>query len=113
MLEVRNLNAWYGESHILRGMDFDVGEGEGVTLLGRKGAGKTTTMKSIMGMVGRREGSIKFKDRQTIKLASNALARPGTGTRREGRVIPGSLDVEENLMLPPEVAPGGLALQQI
>ncbi|HJY75305.1 MAG TPA: ATP-binding cassette domain-containing protein, partial [Burkholderiales bacterium] len=75
MLEVRGLNAWYGESHILHGMDFDVGEGEVVTLLGRNGAGKTTTMKSIMGMVGRREGSIKFKGEQTIRLASNAIAR--------------------------------------
>jgi len=113
MLEVRNLNAWYGESHILHGMDFDVGEGEVVTLLGRNGAGKTTTMKSIMGMVGRREGSIKFKDRQTIKLASNAIARLGIAFCPEERGIFASLDVEENLMLPPQVAPGGLPLQQI
>src|SRR3954471_20332569 len=107
MLEVRNLNAWYGESHILHGMDFDVGEGEVVTLLGRNGAGKTTTMKSIMGMVGRREGSIKFNDRQTIKLASNAIARLGIAFCPEERGIFASLDVEENLMLPPQVAPGG------
>jgi branched-chain amino acid transport system ATP-binding protein len=113
MLEVRGLNAWYGESHILHGMDFDVGEGEVVTLLGRNGAGKTTTMKSIMGMVGRREGSIKFKDKQTIRLASNAIARLGIAFCPEERGIFASLDVEENLMLPPQVAPGGLPLQQV
>jgi branched-chain amino acid transport system ATP-binding protein len=113
MLEVRGLNAWYGESHILHGMDFDVGEGEVVTLLGRNGAGKTTTMKSIMGMVGRREGSIKFKDKQTIRLPSNAIARLGIAFCPEERGIFASLDVEENLMLPPQVAPGGLPVQQI
>ncbi len=113
MLEVRGLNAWYGESHILHGMDFDVGEGEVVTLLGRNGAGKITTMKSIMGMVGRRDGSIKFKDRQTIKLASNAIARLGIAFCPEERGIFASLDVEENLMLPPQIAPGGLPVQQI
>jgi branched-chain amino acid transport system ATP-binding protein len=113
MLEVRGLNAWYGESHILHGMDFDVGEGEVVTLLGRNGAGKTTTMKSIMGMVGRREGSIKFKDKQTIRLPSNAIAREGIAFCPEERGIFASLDVEENLMLPPQVAPGGLSVQQI
>jgi branched-chain amino acid transport system ATP-binding protein len=107
------LNAWYGESHILHGMDFDVGEGEVVTLLGRNGAGKTTTMKSIMGMVGRREGSIKFKGAQTIKLPSNAIARLGIAFCPEERGIFASLDVEENLLLPPQVAPGGLSLQQI
>jgi len=113
MLEVRGLNAWYGESHILHGMDFDIGEGEVVTLLGRNGAGKTTTMKSIMGMVGRREGSIKFKDRQTIKLPSNAIARLGIAFCPEERGIFASLDVEENLMLPPQVAPGGLSVQEV
>jgi branched-chain amino acid transport system ATP-binding protein len=113
MLEVRGLNAWYGESHILHGMDFDVGEGEVVTLLGRNGAGKTTTMKSIMGMVGRRQGSISFKGTQTIKLPSNAIARLGIALCPEERGIFASLDVEENLMLPPQVAPGGLPLQQI
>jgi branched-chain amino acid transport system ATP-binding protein len=113
MLEIRGLNAWYGESHILHGMDFDVGEGEVVTLLGRNGAGKTTTMKSIMGMVGRREGSIKFKGAQTIKLASNAIARLGIAFCPEERGIFASLDVEENLLLPPQVAAGGLTVQQI
>ena len=113
MLEVRGLNAWYGESHILHGMDFDVGEGEVVTLLGRNGAGKTTTMKSIMGMVGRREGSLKFNGTQTIRLPSNAIARLGIAICPEERGIFASLDVEENLMLPPQVAAGGLSVQQI
>jgi branched-chain amino acid transport system ATP-binding protein len=113
MLEVRGLNAWYGESHILHGMDFDIGEGEVVTLLGRNGAGKTTTLKSIMGMVGRREGSIKFKATQTIGLPSNRIARLGIAFCPEERGIFSSLDVEENLLLPPQVAPGGLTVQQI
>jgi branched-chain amino acid transport system ATP-binding protein len=113
MLEIRGLNAWYGESHILHGMDFDVGEGEVVTLLGRNGAGKTTTMKSIMGMVGRREGSIQFKGTQTIGLPSNAIARLGIAFCPEERGIFASLDVEENLLLPPQVAPGGLSVQQV
>ena len=113
MLEVRGLNAWYGESHILHGMDFDVGEGEVVTLLGRNGAGKTTTMKSIMGMVGRRTGSIKFKNEELIGLPSNRIARSGIAFCPEERGIFASLDVEENLMLPPQVAPGGLPVQQI
>ena len=113
MLEVRGLNAWYGESHILHGMDFDVGEGEVVTLLGRNGAGKTTTLKSIMGMVGRREGSIRFNGTETIRLASNRIARLGIAFCPEERGIFASLDVEENLLLPPQVAAGGLTLEQI
>ena len=113
MLEVRDLNAWYGESHILHGMDFDVGEGEVVTLLGRNGAGKTTTMKSIMGMVGRRTGSVKFKSRELIELPSNRIAREGIAFCPEERGIFASLDVEENLLLPPQVAPGGLSVQQV
>jgi branched-chain amino acid transport system ATP-binding protein len=113
MREVRGLNAWYGESHILHGMDFDVGEGEVVTLLGRNGAGKTTTMKSIMGMVGRRTGSIEFKNKQLIELPSNRIARLGIAFCPEERGIFASLDVEENLMLPPQVAPGGLSVQQV
>jgi branched-chain amino acid transport system ATP-binding protein len=113
MLEVRGLHAWYGESHILHGMDFEVGEGEVVTLLGRNGAGKTTTLKSIMGMVGRRDGSIKLGDTQTIRLPSNRIARLGIAFCPEERGIFSSLDVEENLLLPPQVAPGGLTLQQV
>jgi branched-chain amino acid transport system ATP-binding protein len=113
MLEVRNLNAWYGESHILHGMNFDIGEGEVVTLLGRNGAGKTTTLKSIMGMVGRRDGSIKFNAQETIRLSSNRIARLGIAFCPEERGIFASLDVEENLLLPPQIAPGGLEVQQI
>src|SRR4051812_15480919 len=113
MLEVRGLNAWYGESHILHGMDFDIGDGEVVTLLGRNGAGKTTTMKSIMGMVGRRAGSIKFKDRETIKLPSNAIARLGIAFCPEERGIFATLDVGENLLLPPRIREGGLGVEQV
>jgi branched-chain amino acid transport system ATP-binding protein len=113
VIQVRGLNAWYGESHILHGVDFDVGEGEVVTLLGRNGAGKTTTLKSIMGMVGRREGSIRFRDTETIKLPSNRIARLGIAFCPEERGIFSSLDVQENLLLPPQVAAGGLSVQQI
>ena len=113
MLEVRGLNAWYGESHILHGMDFEIGEGEVVTLLGRNGAGKTTTLKSIMGMVGRREGSIKFAGTETIRLPSNAIARRGIALCPEERGIFASLNVYENLMLPPKVSDGGLELERI
>ena len=113
MLEVKGLNAWYGESHILHGMDLEVREGEVVTLLGRNGAGKTTTLKSIMGMVGRRQGSIRFKSTELVKLPSNEIARLGIAFCPEERGIFASLDVEENLLLPPQVAPGGLSLEQV
>jgi branched-chain amino acid transport system ATP-binding protein len=113
LLEVRGLNAWYGESHILHGVDFAVKEGELVTLLGRNGAGKTTTLKSIMGMVGRREGSIRFRGSETIHLAADRVARRGIAFCPEERGIFASLDVEENLLLPPQVSEGGLSLAQI
>jgi branched-chain amino acid transport system ATP-binding protein len=113
MLEVHNLNAWYGESHVLHGVDFEVREGEVVTLLGRNGAGKTTTMKSIMGLVPRREGSIKYRGAEMIGLPSNAIARAGIAICPEERGIFGSLSVTENMMLPPIVAPGGLDLDTI
>ena len=113
VLEVKGLHAWYGESHILHGIDFEIREGEVVTLLGRNGAGKTTTLKSIMGMVGRREGSIVFRNRQIAKLPSNRIARLGIAFCPEERGIFASLDVEENLLLPPQVAPGGLPLEEI
>jgi branched-chain amino acid transport system ATP-binding protein len=113
MLEVRGLNAWYGESHILHGMSFDIAEGEVVTLLGRNGAGKTTTLKAVMGMVGRRSGSIVFKGKPIAQLPSNAIARLGIAFCPEERGIFSSLDVEENLLLPPVIAPGGLPLEQI
>jgi branched-chain amino acid transport system ATP-binding protein len=113
LLSVKGLNAWYGESHILHGVEFEVREGEVVTLLGRNGAGKTTTLKAIMGMVGRREGSIRFKGNEISKLTSNRVARLGIAFCPEERGIFASLDVEENLLLPPQVAPGGLSLEQI
>src|SRR5258708_37620834 len=113
MLEISGLNAWYGESHILHGVDFDVQEGEVVTLLGRNGAGKTTTMKSIMGLVGRREGSVKFKGTETIAWMPNIVARAGIAFCPEERGIFGSLSVTENLLLPPIVAPGGLSVDEI
>ena len=113
MLEVSSLNAWYGESHILHGVDFEVREGEVVTLLGRNGAGKTTTMKSVMGLVPRREGSIRFRGAETTALMPNHIARSGIAFCPEERGIFGSLNVMENLLLPPVVAPGGLDLETI
>jgi branched-chain amino acid transport system ATP-binding protein len=113
LLSVRNLNAWYGESHILHGVDFDVAPGEVVTLLGRNGAGKTTTLKSIMGIVPRREGSIRFESDEMVGLASNRIARRGIAYCPEERGIFSSLDVEENLLLPPVVREGGLTVEQI
>jgi branched-chain amino acid transport system ATP-binding protein len=113
LLRVSGLNAWYGESHILHGTGFEVRPGEVGTLLGRNGAGKTTTLKAIMGMVGRRQGSIMFKAKELVNLPSNAIARLGIAFCPEERGIFASLDVEENLLLPPQVAEGGLSLQQI
>jgi branched-chain amino acid transport system ATP-binding protein len=113
MLEIAGLNSWYGESHILHGVDFQVSEGEVVTLLGRNGAGKTTTMKSIMGLVPRREGSVRYKGKETVGLPPNYIARAGIALCPEERGIFGSLSVTENLMLPPIVAPGGLGVDEI
>jgi branched-chain amino acid transport system ATP-binding protein len=113
LLAVANLQAWYGESHILQGASFEVAAGEVVTLLGRNGAGKTTTMKSIMGMVTKRKGSVRFDGRELIDLSSDKIARAGIALCPEERGIFASLDVSENLLLPPKIAPGGLSLQQI
>jgi len=113
LLSVRELNSWYGESHILHGASFDVARGEVVTLLGRNGAGKTTTLKSIMGIVTQRKGSVKLDGTETIALPSNRIARLGIAICPEERGIFSSLDVEENLLLPPQVKDGGLSLQQI
>ena len=113
LLAVRNLNAWYGESHILHGVDFDVAAGEVVTLLGRNGAGKTTTLKSIMGIVPRREGSITYEGEEILPLQSNRIARRGIAWCPEERAIFASLNVEENLLLPPIVREGGLSIEQI
>jgi branched-chain amino acid transport system ATP-binding protein len=113
LLAVRGLQAWYGESHVLHGIDFEVAPGEVVTLLGRNGAGKTTTLKSIIGIMGKRRGSITFNGVETIRLPSRAIARLGIGYVPEERGIFSSLTVEENLNLPPRVRPGGLSTDQI
>ncbi|MEP7063413.1 MAG: ABC transporter ATP-binding protein [Betaproteobacteria bacterium] len=113
LLAVRGLNAWYGESHVLHGVDFDVREGEVVTLLGRNGAGKTTTLKSIMGVVPRRQGSVLFEGDELIAKASNRIARRGIAWCPEERGIFSSLNVVENLMLPPQVREGGLSLDDV
>src|SRR5258708_17444531 len=113
LLAVSDVQAWYGESYVLHGVSFNVNGGEVVTLLGRNGAGKTTTLKSIMGMVAGRTGSVRFADRELIGLASNIIARTGIAFCPEERGIFASLDVEENLELPPVVQPGGLTRDRI
>jgi branched-chain amino acid transport system ATP-binding protein len=113
ILAIAGLKAWYGESHILHGVDFNVRPGEVVTLLGRNGAGKTTTLKSIMGIVGKRQGSIRFENKETIRANSDRIAKMGIAFCPEERGIFASLDVKENLLLPPQVKPGGLSLDQI
>jgi branched-chain amino acid transport system ATP-binding protein len=113
LLSVADLNAWYGESHILHGAQFEVRRGEVVTLLGRNGVGKTTTLKAVMGMVARREGSIRFDGTQIIALPSDRIARLGVAFCPEERGIFASLNVHENLLLPPVVRAGGLSLDQV
>jgi branched-chain amino acid transport system ATP-binding protein len=113
LLKVEGLEAWYGESHILHGVTFDVRAGEVVTLLGRNGAGKTTTLKSVMGIVGQRKGSVKFEGKELVGLSSNVIARTGIAFCPEERGIFASLDVEENLLLPPVVKDGGLSIDKI
>ncbi|WP_420971101.1 ABC transporter ATP-binding protein [Bradyrhizobium sp. B120] len=113
VLTVSDLQAWYGESHILHGINFNVKAGEVVTLLGRNGAGKTTTLKSIMGVIGKRSGSIRFDNKEIIRTTSDRIARLGIAFCPEERGIFASLDVRENLLLPPVVRPGGLPLDQI
>src|SRR5436190_23557274 len=113
LLAVEALQAWYGESHVLHGVTFEVRSGEVVTLLGRNGAGKTTTLKSIMGIVGKRTGSVRYEGRKLIGLTSDRIARLGLAFCPEERGIFASLSVEENLLLPPRVRAGGLDLRQI
>jgi len=113
LLKVSGLQAWYGESHALHGVDFEVRAGEVVTLLGRNGAGKTTTLKCAMGMAPRREGSIRFDGAETIALPSDKIARRGVALCPEERGVFASLTVLENLLLPPKIAPGGLSLDEI
>ena len=112
-LEVKDLQGWYGESHVLHGVNFHVDEGEVVTLLGRNGAGRTSTMRAIMGLIGRRTGSIKVRGTETLGLATHRIARLGLGYCPEERGIFSSLSCEENLMLPPELAKGGMSVEQI
>ena len=113
MLQVDKLQAWYGESHILHGVSFEIRPGELVTLLGRNGAGKTTTLRSLMGMVPRREGSVVLEGTETIRLAPHRIARLGMEICPEERGIFASLDVEENLLLPPKVRPGGMSEKDV
>ena len=113
LLAVADLHGWYGESHILHGMNFEIRQGEVVTLLGRNGAGKTTTLRAIMGILGQRAGSIRFRGSELIGLPSNRIARLGIAYCPEERGIFASLDVEENLMLPPAVRPGGMGVEEI
>jgi branched-chain amino acid transport system ATP-binding protein len=113
LLKVDDLQAWYGESHILHGVGFEIGRGELVTLLGRNGAGKTTTLKSVMGIVEKRAGSVTFEGRQTVGHPSDQIARLGLAYCPEERGIFSSLNVEENLLLPPLVKPGGMSLAEI
>src|SRR5207302_9197384 len=113
VFSVQNLEAWYGESHILHGIDFNVKAGEVVTLLGRNGAGKTSTLKSVMGIIAKRTGSIRFNGEEIIRASSDRIARMGVAFCPEERGIFASLDVRENLLLPPVVRSGGLSLDQV
>jgi branched-chain amino acid transport system ATP-binding protein len=113
-LEIKDLHAWYGESHILHGVDMHVGQGEVVTLLGRNGAGRTTTLRAIMGLTGSRRGSIRVNATETIGMATHRIAHLGIGYCPEERGIFASLSCEENLMLPPRVATeGGMSIDEI
>src|SRR5947207_6812560 len=113
LLEIEALHAWYGESHVLHGMDFTIEEGELATLVGRNAAGITTTLRAIMGILGQRVGSIRFRGSELIGLPPHRIARLGIAYCPEERGIFASLDVEENLMLPPTVRPGGMGVEEI
>lgn len=113
LLKIENLHAWYGESHVLHGVNLTVREGEVVSLLGRNGAGRTTTMRAIVGLTGRRTGSIQVRGQEAIKLPSHKVARLGVGYCPEERGIFASLSAEENLMLPPVMGEGGMSVDEI
>ncbi|TFZ01555.1 ABC transporter ATP-binding protein [Ramlibacter rhizophilus] len=113
LLRIENLHAWYGESHVLHGVNLSVREGEVVSLLGRNGAGRTTTLRAIVGLTGRRTGSIRIAGQEAIKLASHKVARLGVGYCPEERGIFASLSAQENLMLPPTVGAGGMSVAEI
>ena len=112
-LEVKDLHGWYGESHVLHGVDFHVDEGEVVTLLGRNGAGRTSTLRAIMGLIGSRKGSIRIHGNEAIAMATHRIARLGIGYCPEERGIFSSLSCEENLLLPPLLAEGGMSVEQL
>ena len=112
-LEIRDLHAWYGESHVLHGVNFSVQEGEVVTLLGRNGAGRTSTLRAILGLTGSRKGSVKIHGLETITMATHRIARLGLGYCPEERGIFSSLSAQENLLLPPELAAGGMPVDEI
>jgi branched-chain amino acid transport system ATP-binding protein len=112
-LTVADLHAYYGESHVLHGVSCEVRQGEVVTLLGRNGAGRTTTLRALLGLVGHRHGSVRINGREAIDLPPHRIARLGVGYCPEERGIYASLSTEENLLLPPQLAPGGLSLQEI
>ena len=112
-LDIKNLHGWYGESHVLHGVNFHVDEGEVVTLLGRNGAGRTSTLRAIMGLIGSRKGSIQVRGTETLALSTHRIARLGIGYCPEERGIFSSLSCEENLMLPPTLAEGGMGIDQI
>jgi len=113
LLRIENLNAWYGESHVLHGVNMTVGQGEVVSLLGRNGAGRTTTMRAIVGLTGRRTGSIRINGKEAISLPPHKVARLGVGYCPEERGIFASLSAEENLLLPPVIADGGMPVAEI
>ena len=112
-IRIQDLHTWYGESHILHGVNIDVQPGEVVSLLGRNGAGRTTTLRAIMGLTGKRTGSIQVNGVETIKMAPHQIARLGLGYCPEERAIMASLTCQENLMLPPKVAEGGMSVDEI
>ena len=112
-LEIKDLHGWYGESHVLHGVNLKVDEGEVVTLLGRNGAGRTSTLRAILGLIGSRKGSIKVLGQETVGMAPHRIARLGLGYCPEERGIFASLDVEENLLLPPVLMPGGMTIDEI
>lgn len=113
LLSVKGLHAFYGESHILHGLDFTVNQAEVVTLLGRNGAGRTTTLRALLGLVGKRSGSVVIDGRESIALSTHRIARLGVGYCPEERGVYSSLSAEENLLLPPPVSPGGMSLEEI
>ncbi|ATQ58156.1 ABC transporter ATP-binding protein [Paracoccus yeei] len=113
LLEVRDLNAWYGESHVLHGVNLHVDQGETICVLGRNGMGKTTTLRAIMGILRKRSGTIRFDGRDLMAMPLHGVARAGLGFVPEERGIFATLSVEENLMLPPRVADGGMSVQEI